>query len=143
MQKTKNQKQLNKVVNAIVRDKQTRTAAAYLDHSLFFSIYFSSYIKYPSAPFHHEMFSITENDDINMAVITSFRSSAKSTIFGTSYPLWSIVGCQKKKFIVLFGQTQAKAQQYLRNIKTELETNELLKQDARYRFFRHQFYEMN
>lgn len=129
MNRLKSQKKLNKIIGAIVTDKKTRTAAAYLDHSIFFSIYFSSHIQYPSAPFHYEMFNITEREDIDLAVITAFRSSAKTTLFSNSYPLWAIIGKQQRKFIILFGQTQQKAQQNLRNIKLELETNELLKQD--------------
>ena len=71
----------------------------------FFPIYFHSYIKYETAPFHKELFRILENEAIKLAVIVAFRGSAKSTIITTAYVLWSILGEQERKFIVIAGKT--------------------------------------
>lgn len=95
----------------------------------FFPIYFYQYIKYETAPFHKELFRILENEAIKLAVIVAFRGSAKSTIITTAYVLWSILGNQERKFIVIAGRTEQKARQYLSNIKMELEQNDLLKKD--------------
>lgn len=67
----------------------------------------------------------------------SFRGSAKSTIMTVSYPIWAIIGKLQKKFIVILSQTQYQARLHLANIKAELESNELLKQDLG------PFYEVN
>ncbi|MCX6740934.1 MAG: hypothetical protein NTY61_00850, partial [Candidatus Parcubacteria bacterium] len=78
---------------------------------------------------HKEIFGLTHDHKIRTVVIEAFRGSGKSTIMSLSYPLWSILGCQQKKFILLVAQTQEQAHQYLANIKRELETNRILRED--------------
>ena len=112
------------ISNAAVRREVTRQS-----HLLFFHIYFAHYVKFESAPFHKTLFAITEDESIPMAVIEAFRSSAKTTIMGMSYPIWAILGRQQCKYVLLLAQTQQQARQYLANIKAELEANELLRAD--------------
>jgi predicted phage terminase large subunit-like protein len=118
-----------KIIKKIITDKLVRTHLAKRSHFWFFCIYFSHYIKFRTAPFHKEMFALTENNNLEVIVISAFRGSSKSTIMTLSYPLWSILGKQKKKYVLILSQTQNKAQQFLMNIKRELESNELLKRD--------------
>lgn len=96
---------------------------------MFFGIYFGHYAKYRTADFQKEMFAITEDETIKNAVIVAFRGSAKSTIMSLSYPIWSILGKQEKKFVLLLSQTQNQARQLMSNLKQELESNALLRQD--------------
>ena len=96
---------------------------------MFFNIYFSEYVKNPTARFQKEFFIITEDQGIKLAVIVAFRGSGKSTIMTLSYPLWAILGEQGKKFVLILSQTQRQARQHLLNIKRELEKNDLLKSD--------------
>ena len=119
----------SKLIKTMISDKKVRTAITTKSHWYFFHFYFAHYVKYPIAPFHEEIFSILDNEKIKLAVIVAFRGSAKSTLITTSYVLWSILGVQQKKFIVICGQTDQKARQYLMNIKNELLNNELLKRD--------------
>ncbi len=98
-------------------------------HFWFFSIYLSHYIKFPFAAFHHEMFRITEDLLLRFVVLVAFRGSGKSTIMTLSYVIWSIVGLQKRKFVLILSQTQNQAKTHMANIKRELESNELLKAD--------------
>ncbi len=113
-----------------IKNKRTvRRMLAKSSHFWFFSIYLGHYIKYPFAPFHSEMFALTENDDTRLAVLVAFRGSGKSTLITLSYPIWAIIGSQQKKFILILGQTQAQAKLHLANIKRELESNDLLKAD--------------
>lgn len=118
-----------KVVENILNDKIIRKDVVIKKFWLFFPIYFHRYIKYQTAPFQEEIFKILEDVKIKLAVIVAFRGSAKSTIITTAYVLWAILGIQQKKFIIIIGQTEQKARQYLMNIKTELENNDLLKKD--------------
>lgn len=111
----------------IKKKRSVRKALAKNSHFWFFTIYFSHYISYPFAQFHNEMFSITEDINLKMAVLVAFRGSSKSTIMSLSYPIWAITGCQQKKFVLIVSQTQSQARLHLSNIKRELETNELLK----------------
>lgn len=113
----------------VLSDKATRKVLVRERLEYFFPIYFHRYMQYETADFQKEIFEILEDDAIKLAVICAFRGSAKSTIITTAYVLWSILGIQQRKFIVICGQTEQKARQYLLNIKNELLHNELLKKD--------------
>ncbi len=119
----------NKTLQGILNKRKMRVALTRQSHEWFFSIYFSHYIECKSAPFHKEFFRITEDEKSKMAVIISFRGSAKSSIITTSFPLWAITGKLQKKFVILVGRTQRQARQILENVKRELENNKLLIND--------------
>lgn len=113
----------------VFSDRQVRAEVTANSHLYFFSTYFSNYMEYEISDLHRELFSITEQDSVPLAVIMAFRGSAKSTIMTMSYPIWAIVGRQQKKFVVIASQTQYQARVHLMNIKRELESNELLAND--------------
>ncbi len=115
-------------LNKIRRDRKIRRALARKSHYWFFSLYLPHYINCEFAPFHHEIFKLTE-ENVEFAVLVAFRGSAKSTLVTLSYVIWSIVGIQQKKFVLIVSQTQAQAKLHLENIKRELESNDLLKAD--------------
>jgi len=119
----------DKELEEIKKKRSVRQMLAKNSHLWFFSIYLGHYIKYPFAPFHSEMFAITENQELRLSVLVAFRGSSKSTLMTLSYPIWAIVGVQQKKFILILSQTQAQAKLHMANIKRELENNELLKAD--------------
>lgn len=110
-------------------NRAVRRMLARKSHFWFFSIYLSHYIKYPFAPLHHDIFALTEDETLRMAVLVVFRGGGKSTLVTLSYAIWSIIGIQKKKFVLILSQTQAQARLLLTNIKRELENNQLLKDD--------------
>lgn len=117
------------LIDEIVRDKKIRVNITRRSHRAFFSVFLSHYVRYPSAPFHDELFSITEDESIQHAVVTAFRGSAKSTIMTLSYPLWAVLGKQNKKFILILAHTINQAKAYMKNIREELENNTLLRND--------------
>ena len=98
-------------------------------HTVFFEVYFQHYIKYPMAEVHRDIFRITEDQSNKLAMVVAFRGSGKSTLVTFSYALWSILGVQSKKFVLIICQTQAQARQHMTNIKHELESNKLLQSD--------------
>lgn len=61
----------------------------------------------------------------------AFRDSAKSTIITQGYAIWSILGKQKAKFVIIVGNTQRQAKQHHANIKQilEHEQHSLLRSD--------------
>ena len=124
-----NQPISKKLTEKIIKDPVLRKEIGRKSHYWFFHLYFGPYVKYETAPFQKEMFAITEDEKIRHAVIVAFRGSAKSTIMTMSYPIWSILGDQKKKFILILSQTQQQAKLHLTNIKRELESNEVLRKD--------------
>jgi predicted phage terminase large subunit-like protein len=118
-----------KLIDQMVKDRKIRTAIVRQSHFYFFNLYFSHYVKYPTANFQREFFYLTEHDDVKKLFIVSFRGSAKSSIFTMSYPLWAILGQQQKKFVLILCQTRAQAKQMMMNLRRELEGNNLLKND--------------
>lgn len=117
------------LIEKMVTDRKLRTAIVSNSHFYFFHLYFSHYVKYPTAKFQKEFFALTERDDIKKLFIVAFRGSAKSSIFTTSYPLWAVLGKQQKKFVLIICQTRAQAKQHMMNLKRELESNTLLRND--------------
>lgn len=125
----KENNEITSFVESVINNTDSRREIVKRSHLYFFCTYFSRYINYEMAPFHHEMFRITQDDSIKFAVISAFRGSGKSTIMTMSYILWSILGVPQKKFILIVSQTQEQAKQHFANLKRELETNMLLKKD--------------
>lgn len=112
-----------------IKDQAVRREITKNSHLFFFYIYLSRYVQFEMAPLHLDLFAITEDESIRVAAITAFRESAKSTIMSLSYALWSILGVQQKKFVVLLSRTQNQAKKSFQNIKDELERNSLLRAD--------------
>ena len=110
-------------------DLAIRRAVTRESHVWFFLFYLAHYMKYSMAALHKEMFLISEDEKILRAVIVAFRGSGKSTLITLSYVLWSIMGREQRKFILLVGRTQEQSRQMLKNIRTELENNHLLRHD--------------
>ncbi len=119
----------DEVFKMLMSDQKIRKEVCSRSHYWFFHIYFSHYVQYKTADFQRRIFEITEDDYIKLSSIISFRGSAKSTIVSLSNPIWSILGILDKKYIVIIGQTQNQSRQILKNIKSELESNELLIKD--------------
>ncbi len=113
----------------MLKNKLIRTVITQKSHFWFLHFYLCRYITHETAPFQKEMIALTENENIKNLIIVAFRGSAKSTIVTLSYTIWSIIGKQKKKFIVIISQTQRQARQHLANIRQELENNERLRKD--------------
>ena len=117
------------LIDAIRHSRTLRQKLARKSHALFFLLYFSEYITSPTAEFQREMFKLTEDKNKDLCVISAFRSSAKSTIFSTSLPIWKIISGQSH-FVVIASQTQHQSRQHMANIKKPLETNRLLINDV-------------
>ena len=113
----------------ISKDRTVRRAITRESHLMFFYVYFSHYVTYEIAEFQKDIFRITEDQSNRLAVIVAFRGSGKSTLVTFSYSLWAMLGVQQKKFVLIICQTQTQAKQHLINLKRELESNSLLRND--------------
>ncbi len=120
---------LDNFFQKIVSDKRVRQAITRESHEWFFSIYFAHHITYETAPFQKEMFGLTEDPSITTLVVVAARGSGKSTIMTLSLPLWSILGKLNKKHVLILAQTMPQAKQHLKNIREELESNDILRGD--------------
>jgi len=117
------------LIEKILKNRTVRREITTRDFEWFFPVYFHKRFEYETPPFHEEIFRLLQDVRIPLFVLTAFRGSAKSTIVTIAYTLWAIFGVQEKKFVVLVGQTEAKARQYLMNIRRQLESNKLLRDD--------------
>ena len=111
------------------KDRKIRINITRRSHLLFFHFYFANYVKYETAPFQKEILHLSENIDTKNLFVVAFRGSSKSTILTMSYPIWAILGEQRKKFILILCQTKSQAKQHMMNLKGELESNRLLRND--------------
>lgn len=128
--KKKNRKNNEEDVLAkIMKDRVLRRYMASRSHASFVAMYLSEYLKYEMAPFQKEIIRLTEDEQQKLVCIAGFRGCGKSTLVSLSYALWSILGVQNKKFVLIICQTQSKARNTMSNIKTALENNQLLKSD--------------
>ena len=101
------------LLETVIGNTSVRQSVTFGSHYWFFHTYFSSFVKYETAPFQQEIFRLTENVDTKTLAVVAFRGSAKSTIMTLSYPIWSIVGAPQKKYVLIVCQTQQQAQQTL------------------------------
>lgn len=115
--------------DAIAKDPAVRRAVTRESHAMFFPVYLRHYVKYPMAEFQKDIIRITEDRENKLACIVAFRGSAKSTLITLSYAIWSVLGVQQKKFVLIVCQTQSQAKQHMTNLRRELEDNKLLKSD--------------
>ncbi len=113
----------------IITDPAVRIDVAQKSHLWFFVLYFSYHLFYELADFQKEIFAITQEGSNEFVIITAFRGSGKTTIVSQSFPIWAITGILHKKYVLIISKTADQAKQIFKNIKTELETNKLLKAD--------------
>jgi predicted phage terminase large subunit-like protein len=124
-----NNNKMDKFFQKIISDKRVRQTITRESHEWFFSVYFSHHITYEAAPFQKEMFALTEDPSITTLVVVAARGSGKSTIMTLSLPLWSVLGKLNKKHVLILAQTMPQAKQHLKNIREELESNDILRGD--------------
>uniref|UniRef100_A0A6M3M7P0 Putative terminase n=1 Tax=viral metagenome TaxID=1070528 RepID=A0A6M3M7P0_9ZZZZ len=85
-------------------------------------------MKYPTAQFQREIYNLLENFDKKFVEILAFRGSAKSSIANLVLPIWATIS-NKAHFPLLLSDTFNQAKQHIYNLKTELDGNEMLKND--------------
>lgn len=118
---------LNQIQEEIQKNSEFRKTLAQKSLIWFARIYFNNYLFYKIAPFQKEIYKTLE-DGNNFSEIIAFRGSAKTTISMLFYPIWAMV-TGRKHFIVLVSDTFNQVKDHIYNIKTELESNERLKED--------------
>ncbi len=121
--------EFEQIIERMVKDQNFRLAMVRKSFFWFFHYYFQKYVKYQTADFQREIFQLLENQSYQNIVITAFRGSGKSTIVTLAYAIWCILGEQERKYVLILGNTQVKAQILLLAIKHEFEHNELLRAD--------------
>lgn len=100
-------------------------------HLLGFSlIYLTGYFTDPPATFHPQLVHALEDEKERRLLVLGFRGSGKSTFGSLALPLWAALEHPDKfPFIILISDSARQATLNIAAIKTELETNALIKQD--------------
>jgi len=105
------------------------------DLYLFAVRYFAHYLTRPSSEFHKYLYKLLAdkvysggNDKGVKWAIAAPRGSAKSSLVSCIFPLWCIC-YNKKRFIIIISDTIGQAEDFLADIKRELEFNAKLLRD--------------
>jgi predicted phage terminase large subunit-like protein len=122
-------KEIQKIIDMMIKDRNVRRALSRESLRLFFGTYFGHYIEHPFAPFHIEMFQLAEDPSNQTIVIMAARNSAKSAIMNTALAIWSVLGVQQKKYVMIVSRTQQRAKGHFMSMRRELEDNKLLRSD--------------
>ena len=117
------------LINQMMKDRSIRTSITKDSFLYFFHFYYAHYVQYATADFQKEIIHHLEKSHKENFYVCAFRGSGKSTMVTTAYPIWSILGKQQKKFVMIFTQTRVQAKQHMMNIRHELEGNRMLKND--------------
>jgi predicted phage terminase large subunit-like protein len=117
------------LIAKVISDPITRVAVARESHLWFLALYLPHHIFFEVADFQKEIFALTQDKSNELAVIAAFRGSGKTTIIAQSFPIWAITGMLEKKYVLIISKTADQAKGIFKNIKSELENNELLKAD--------------
>ncbi len=108
-----------------------RKKLAEIDKTYFGKAYFPKYFERPSPLFHKEIEDYLQKilDGVlkNVCVIAP-RGFSKSTLCSFKIPLWCLL-FRKKPFILLVSASEDMAQDFLKSIRKELETNEAILED--------------
>lgn len=117
------------IIKQVTDDRKMRVNLTRESLLYFSTVYFPHYFSYDFAQFQFEMLQLVEDNTCPFGVVITFRGSGKSTLFTTIAPLWTIMGNQEKKHVVIVCHTQEQARSHMASIKAELESNELLRKD--------------
>lgn len=97
---------------------------------MFCLIYLSHYFYRPPAAFHPSLMEKLSDHQIKRLLVIGFRGSAKSTLGSVGLILWAALEhAELYPFIVPVADTGTQAALNIANIKTELDSNELLIND--------------
>lgn len=108
-------------------DGRRESAKTLLGFSL---VYLTGYFNDPPATFHPQLLHALEDHAERRICIIGFRGSGKSSFGSFALPLWAALEHPKDyPFIVLVADSSRQATLNLAAIKTELESNLLIKQD--------------
>ncbi len=112
-----------------LKDYATRRALA-KDFKWFCAIYLPHYFTREPASFHAELMETLSDHSNKMLEVIGFRGSAKSTFASTAFILWAACECPDiYPFIIPLSDTTTQSKMNMANIKTELDSNWVLKND--------------
>ena len=117
-------------INAIRHNRLLRRKIAQWSHPLFNAIYLPRPLEVaaPMADFQKEIFKLTEDKKIELAVIAGFRGCGKTSLCTISFPIWAVLSNQAH-FVVIVSKTINQVRSHFANLKRQLEENPLLKND--------------
>jgi len=94
-------------------------------------VYLSHHLRLPPSRMHEELYEMLHDVTAKRAqriAVAAPRGHAKSTVASLAYVLWTIL-YEHEKFILIVSATKEQAVQLLKNVKDEIQTNDLLLTD--------------
>ena len=112
----------------VIEDSEVRQEVTRENLLLHWTLYYAPHLpkQYDIAPFQKEIMAVLQDRSKIFFVLEGFRGSSKTSIANTVYTVWSIVGCQQIKSVLIVCQTQEQARQCLANIKSYMQKEPLL-----------------
>lgn len=107
-------------------EKEKILALCYDDIDTFARIFLSTYKTRETPDFHIEIERTLKDENNKRVEIIAPRGHAKSTVVSFIYAMWNIC-FKRKKFIVLISDSWEQSKAFLEMIKSQFETNEMLK----------------
>lgn len=115
-------------IKDVLSDKDSRIYACEQSFRLYVIAYFSQFLKFPFAGFHNDFFRLLQDDSITELALLAFRESAKTVFTAIFYPSWCIC-YNKRNFIEFVGADHTIATKRLKNLATQLQTNQAIIND--------------
>lgn len=123
----------DRIEDEVNRDSTTAREICETRLDAFAIRYFPHYLKKQNSEFHNFLYkTLSEETGKNVRwAIAAPRGHSKSSIISCIFPIWCLV-YNKKKFIIIVSNTADQAHDFLSDIKSELEQNEMLQMDFPY-----------
>lgn len=116
-------------INETPREKLERIARLEKDYIAWFEYYFPDYAKKKCAWFHKKLANTLIKNKVIRSLAEWYRSAAKSVHIDMGIPLYLYLAKEDLRFMLLVGETDAKAKKLLSGIQAQLQYNERLKND--------------
>lgn len=112
----------------VLAERTARIAKARNSYKYFAMTYFPQYATAETPVFHVDLANKVKRNRTIKALVRWGRAQAKSIVCDFIIPLWLWI-CGEDIYLVLIGNTQDKAIKLLNDLKSEFESNELLRAD--------------
>lgn len=112
--------------------KAFRLKEAETNLAFFAAYYFPHYVQKENSELHFHLYELLrdtiEKEKGKRIAEAAPRGNAKSSLVSLVFPLWCVL-FKKKEFIILISDTASQAEEFLSNIRNEIETNEGILED--------------
>ena len=107
----------------MLTDRKVRAAVCGESHYAFFHFYLAHAVDYDTAPFHKEIFHLTEDESVRKIFICAFRDPARAPFSGPRSPSGRSSASRRRNSSLILCDTRYQAKMHMDNLKMEFEGN--------------------